>query len=231
MLSPVSSKAESTVIGPINVDTYEPPIVWGYSFQGVQEVVTPLRLEALDNAAPKPHRTTPDGLVLPTPVVDYLYQGLAKVSNYGRPIMVWDVLNHQYLYGGVFVLPNKVQVDLPAFSLPGTSLSLDLPSMPLEFAGGVVAPVETQAGTVIGSGSVNLTPPLKATLLAGLNKLPASTRNQLDFLARMLEGGDSDGRVTLGFAGGRDFREGKWRAGVSTMLTVKFGKVLTPGAN
>lgn len=158
-------------------------------------------------------------------LADEAYKASLNLMDQGQPVMVRDLINGDWLYGGVYVLPWTLPLDLPALDLPVGGISIDLPRTDFDFGFGVVAPVDSQAGTPILNGSANLTPATKAALLAALSKLPTGARDQLDFLTRMLNTENSDGKLTLGFAGGYDLNESKWRGGVSLRLSVAFSNL------
>jgi hypothetical protein len=64
-------------------------------------------------------------------------------------------------------------------------------------------------------------------LFTALEVLPDKWATQLNFLPRMLRGNETtSGVLSLGVMGGRDFREGIYRAGISGDLTIRFSGLL-----
>jgi hypothetical protein len=87
-------------------------------------------------SAPTDNPEATDGFTVPQPIVDAAFSRMAQLADKGRPMMVRDLVQGEWLYGGRFILPKKLNLDLPAVHLPG-GLSFDLASTPIEFSAGV----------------------------------------------------------------------------------------------
>lgn len=153
----------------------------------------------------------------------YLYNQGLMIANNSHPTMVRDFVNNEWLYGATyqFYQSNKM---LPRLVPPKFRDALAPKLPPVNFSGGLIAPVGSKQGTPVVESSLDLTPVMKSGLMAVINKLPANLDKHLGVVGDMLKtDANGAGILALGFAAGRDFNQGLWRAGASMKLSVKFG--------
>lgn len=157
-------------------------------------------------------------------LVPSLLSQAEKISKDVSPYIIRDMVQGQWMFGGMYSVyrnPDVGTILQSKLNLPALPMAL-----PIEIAGGVVAPLNTMQGTPMVSALLDVTPTGKKALLMALDRLPSRLENQLGFLEHMLQNdADSTGIVAIGGSGGRDFNRGLWRGGVAFKVTLQFSNL------
>lgn len=192
--------------------------------QGTTVVVDPPNIPPIDTPAASLPPVSDTVVVAPDNSVglgQFLFDKGSNILQNSQPSMFRDLLNNEWLYGAFYKVYQSNKM-LPGL-LP-TSYRDKVHMPPVNFGVGLMAPVNTSKGTLVTEASADLTPAAKKGLLWAISKLPANLDQHLSVLTNVLKtDGQGSGILSLGGAGGRDFNQGIWRAGVSMHLSIKFG--------
>lgn len=152
----------------------------------------------------------------------FLFQQGVALAQKSSPTMFRDFVNNEWMYGAMYQFYRSDKM-LPGFLPPSLRDKVSLPAV--NFSGGLLATTGSLQGTPMASMSLDMTPAARKLLVDGIiNHLPADLDQHLQLVSDLLKSdANGAGILSLGGAGGRDFKAGLWRGGVSCKLAVKFG--------